>query len=250
MGLAVDLIRRIGDTSHLIHDPDLDSYYLMDAAIVRLPDAVVLAGRAADLVALAGGAALEGEDAVRAAVARFGVSDAAEQVQAGLSKSVEVTDAVRCSASNITERLDAFKAAADAFAPPTMLSDLAGEVDAATLADNASRVAATANPLAHRLLGELQALLEERATTLDGERRFTAISAAAAGVDRARAAVAAAHAAPPAGAPRAGRRRVRATPDDLPVGSLAYARDILDAEELVQAGRAARAAGPRSRNAL
>jgi hypothetical protein len=243
VGLALELIRRIGDTSHLIHDPDLDSYYLMDAAIVRLPDAAVLAGRAADLVALAGGASLEGEDRVRAAVARFGVSDAAEQVQAGLSKSVEVTERSLLGV-NITERLDAFKAAADAFAPPTMLSALAGEVDAATLADNASRVAATANPLAHRLLGELQALLEERATTLEGERQFTALSAAAAAIiglvlmwllltARRRPAPTR------AGADRAGR------PDDLPVGSLAYARDILDnSGDLVQAGRTTR---PRDR---
>ena len=71
VSLAVEMIRRIGDTSHLIHDPDLDSYYLMDAAIVRLPDAIVYAGRATDLVTLAGGGRSAGEDQVRAAVARF-----------------------------------------------------------------------------------------------------------------------------------------------------------------------------------
>ena len=248
VGLAIDLIRRIGDTSHLIHDPDLDSYYLMDAAIVRLPDAAVLAGRAADLVALAGGEALVGEDRVRAAVARFGVSDAAEQVQAGLSKSVEVTSRSLLGV-NITERLDAFKAAADAFAPPTMLSDLSGEVDATTLAENASRVSTTANPLAHRLLGELEALLEERAATLDNERQFTVVSTIAAGVialalmwllvaTRRRPAV---KRSDPA---RAGRA------DDLPVGSLAYARDILDTDELVHAARPVRPRERGSRNAF
>ena len=63
--LTIQMFRRIGDTSHLIHDPDLDSYYLMDAAIIRLPDAIVYAGRATDLVTLAGGKALAGEDQVR-----------------------------------------------------------------------------------------------------------------------------------------------------------------------------------------
>ncbi|HLT12162.1 MAG TPA: hypothetical protein VK028_15395 [Micromonosporaceae bacterium] len=224
--LTVDLMRRIADTSHLIHDPDLDSYYLMEAAIVLLPDAIVLSGRAADLVALAGGRALEGEDAIRAAVARFGVSSAAEKVSQGLNKSVEVT-ARSALGVNIAERLDAFRAAADAFAPPTMLVELANPVDAATLAENATRVGTTANPLAHRLLSELEALLAERASTLESERQFTL--AAAIGValfaivmawivltDRGR---------------RAGRHPAPATSGhDLPVGSLAYARDLLESD--------------------
>lgn len=237
--LTIDLIRTIGDTSHLIHDPDLDSYYLMDAAIVRLPEATVLAGRAADLVVLAGGGVLEGEDEIRAHVARFGVSAAAEAVQAGLNTSVEVTARSDLSV-NITERLDAFKAAADAFAPPTMIRELSGAVDAAELAANALRVATTANPLAHRLLGELQALLSERAATLERERRFTVVAASAAGVvgliivwmlvlGRTR------------------PRTIRVQPsrsgaaEDLPLGSLTYARDLLESEELIHAGRTDRA---------
>jgi methyl-accepting chemotaxis protein len=35
---ARDLLRDIGDGSNLILDPDLDSYYLMDLSIIRLPD--------------------------------------------------------------------------------------------------------------------------------------------------------------------------------------------------------------------
>ena len=159
VSLTVEMMRRIGDSSHLIHDPDLDSYYLMDAAIIRLPDAMVYAGRAADLVALAGGEALTGEDQVRAAVARFGVSYDAEQVSVGLTTSVDFTARSELG-TNIAERLDAFRAAADAFAPPTMLQELATTVDAATMAANARRVSAAANSLAHRLLGELQALLD------------------------------------------------------------------------------------------
>ncbi len=178
MKLAVDIQRQVGDASHLIHDTELDSYYLMDAAIVRLPDAMVLAGRASDLVALAGGQTLGGEDAAQAAVARFGVSTAADQVRLGLNKSVNFTARADLG-SNITERLDAFQAAADAFAPPTMLRELAGTVDAATLAANAQKVFAAATPLAHRLLSELQALLDARAAKVSGEWRFTAIASGA-----------------------------------------------------------------------
>jgi hypothetical protein len=238
--LTVDLIRRIGDTSHLIHDPDLDSYYLMEAAIIRLPDAVVLAGKASDLVTLAGGSALAGEDAVKAAVARFGVSTAAEAVNAGVTKSVNYTARAELG-SNIAARLDSFKAAADTFAPPTMLAELSNPVEAASLAANARRVSAAASPLAHLLLGELQALLSQRNNNLVSQWRFTAIAAGAAGVlyvvivwvllfPRLRPTT-------PVEGPgeiTAGHARL----DDLPLGSLTYARELLDAEELVNAGRA------------
>ena len=236
VSLTIEMMRRVGDSSHLIHDPDLDSYYLMDAAIIRLPDAVVYAGRAADLVALAGGEALTGEDQVRAAVARFSVAYDAEQVGVGLNTTVDFTARSELG-TNVAERLDAFRAAADAFAPPTMLQELATTVDAATMAVNARRVSASANSLAHRLLGELQALLDARAGTLAQEQRFTAVAAAAVGF---------------IGFALlwlviAGRPRRRPMPrfgaipaDDLPVGSMASAREMLDAGQLVPAGRAPR----------
>jgi hypothetical protein len=239
--LAVDLIRRIGDTSHLVHDPDLDSYYLMDAAIIRLPSAMVLAGQAADLVALAGGKALTGEDAIKAAVARFGVSTAAEEVSAGLSKSIDFTSRSALG-TNITDRLDAFKAAADAFAPPTILFGLSGAIEAGALAADARRVAAAADPLAHRLLGELEVLLQTRASRLDGQWRFTAI---AGGVATAFALLvlwlivfprprAGGVTVAPDGPPRTPR------PGEVQLGSLAYAREILDGDRVVHVGRAAR----------
>lgn len=244
--LTVDMFRSIGDLSHLIHDPDLDSYYLMDAAIVRLPDAMVYAGRASDLVTLAGGKALGGEDQVRAAVARFGVSYDAEQVSSGLTKSVDSTERSQLG-TNIADRLDTFKAAADAFAPPTMLSDLATAVDAATLAANARRVYAAATSLAHLLLYELQALLDSRASKLAGQQRFVAVSAVLAAL----LAICMAWLAIVV-RPRRSRATGRASvvgAGGLPVGSLAYARDLLESEELAAAGRTLRSRS-RGRNAL
>jgi hypothetical protein len=129
--LAVELQLRIGDTSHLVHDPDLDSYYLMEAAIVRLPQAMVYAGEASDLVALSGDEGLRGDDAVKAAVARFGVSAAAEAVTDGLNTSIEFTERSALG-GRIAERLDAFKAAAADFAPPNMLNPVAAPVAADT----------------------------------------------------------------------------------------------------------------------
>jgi hypothetical protein len=179
--LAVALIHVIGDTSHLIHDPDLDSYYLMDAALVHLPSAMVYAGRASDLVALATGEALTPEELARAAVARFNVSHDAEQVSIGLDASIDFTARSELG-TNIADRLGTFRAAADQFAPPTMLQDLATEVDADSMAANAERVFAQAASLSHLLLGELQELLKTRSGTIGQQRRFILICAIAGAV--------------------------------------------------------------------
>jgi hypothetical protein len=170
--LAMDLVRLVGDTSHLVHDPDLDSYYLMDSALVQLPFAMIQAGQAADVSRLAGGAKLTGEDAVKAAVARHDVAAASERVSDGLNKSVDNT-ARTVLGANITPQLDAFRAAADVFSPPTMLSQLAGDVDAKTLQDASHQVFAAALPLTHKLLGELDAVLALRETSLADSRQST-----------------------------------------------------------------------------
>jgi hypothetical protein len=92
----------------------------MDAALIRLPEAMVYAGRATDLVAMAGGGRdLGGDDAIRAAVARYRVASAAEEVGVGLNKSVDTTSYADLG-TNIARQLDAFRAAVDSFSPPTM----------------------------------------------------------------------------------------------------------------------------------
>lgn len=179
VALAVDLADQVGDSSHLIHDQDLDSYYVMDSALIRLPNAMVFAGRAADLVTLAGGSELAGDDAIRAAVARYDVATAGEQVTAGLNKSIEATSRAALG-TDIALQLDAFRAAVDAFAPPTMLAQLAGSVKAADLAAGAHHVFETALPLAHKLLSELDALLAARQQAIAAHQRFTKEAAGAA----------------------------------------------------------------------
>jgi hypothetical protein len=193
----------------------------------------VYAGRAADLVALAGGEALAGEDQVRAAVARFGVAYDGEQVSSGLGTSIDVTSRSELG-TNIADRLDTFRAAVDAFAPPTMLQELSTTVDAATLAAGARRVYAAATSLAHLLLSELQALLAVRTHSLAQEQRFTAVASAVVvliGLVLLWLLI-------------AGRPRRRPSPrfgaipaEDVPVGSLAYARETVD-PDLAPAGRA------------
>jgi hypothetical protein len=141
---------------------------------------MVYAGRASDLVTLAGGEQLTGESLVRAGVARFNVSLDAEQVLTGLTTSVDFTERSELG-SSIAPRLDTFRSAADEFAPPTMLQELATEVDAQAMSDNASRVFAAAASLSHLLLSELQALLETRTGQIEQQRQLTVASIVAAG---------------------------------------------------------------------
>jgi hypothetical protein len=245
--LALNLMRHTADTSHLIHDPEVDSYFVMDAAVNRLPDALVYAGRAADLVALGGGEALTGADGVSAAVARFYVSNSASQVSSGLNQSIGFTSNSALG-SNIADRLDQFMAAAAAFAPPTMLNQIYGPIsDPATMAADARKVYATALPLAHYLIFQLQTLLTQRDTGLEGQWRFTATAAGLAGLiglvmlwlliigrphgSHARGAL-------------IGETGHEASGADAGVSPLTDAQHLLDQEELVHVGRAVR---PRAR---
>jgi hypothetical protein len=126
-----------------------------------------------------------------------------------------------------------------------MLKELAGTVDAATLAANAQKVSAAAAPLAHLLLGELQALLADRAARVGGEWRFTASAAGAiAALGLVMLWLLALTRRRPAGDEVAGEA---GSAEDVPVGSLTYARQLLDAEELVHVGRAVRTR-PRERD--
>jgi methyl-accepting chemotaxis protein len=62
----VDLVTQIGNDSNLILDPDLDSFYVMDAQVVQLPKALLAAAEVGAPVAAAGSNALIAEQAVHA----------------------------------------------------------------------------------------------------------------------------------------------------------------------------------------
>jgi hypothetical protein len=242
--LAVNLMRQKAGTSHLIHDPEVDTYFVMDAAVVRLPDAITNAGRAADLVGLTNGHAMADSDELATAVARFNVANSAAQVSAGLNQSVDFTSNSSLG-SNVADRLDAFMAAAAAFAPPNLLAP-SGTIDnPAALATDAGKVYSTALSLAHYLIQQLQNLLVDRETSLKGDWRFTA---SAAGVSALIALfmlwlLAAAR-------PRGSHARMSGVDspservDDLPMAHLTDAQQLFDQEELVHVGRAVR---PRAR---
>jgi hypothetical protein len=244
--LAMDLVRLVGDTSALHHDPDLDSYYLMDSALVQLPAAMVFAGRAADVTHLASGGQLADEDAFNALLARREVAAASEKVSDGLNKSVDST-ARAVLGANITPQLDAFRAAADVFSPPTILSQLGSPVDPTVLQRAAQDVFDAALPLAHKLLSELDEVLVLRENKLADSRRFTVWTASGVAVLIILSALVLL-----LGRGRAGSRRALAeagvgpgaqAPQDVALTPLTDVRRLMEADEFI----GTRASGSRSR---
>ena len=251
VALAADLARKIGDTSKLILDPQLDSYYLMDAAMLQLPTVLTAAGLAADLAYVT---ADRGEDDklsegafIDVAVARQQVATATEATSTGIRKALDATRRGAVGA-NLTEPLDAFRAAVDQLVPPAALRQATPTGNSSAIWAAAQKIRAAAVPLAAAVLTELDALLAIRQDDLASQRIY-ALGAAGAGVvlavvllwwsvparGRARsdelAAVTAGHEGGAAG-------DVASLSVQLPVVD---ARDLLALEELVHVGRGVRA---------
>ncbi len=238
IAVAADLLARVTDVSKLILDPELDSYYLMDIAALRLPAAMVSAGRVADLVSLGGGGAvpLAAQPATAVAIARYQVALAASQISSSFKKSADATGRSTLG-SDLTVQQDAFQAAVDQLAPPVVVSQLSQPADLAALAGAARAVQSTALALATATLDRLDSLLAARQDRITRGQQvilggsagtvagvllllwlFLPVRRDGTGDDE-----------PPA---------EPAQPE--PVGQLIDARTLLGAEELVHVGRAVR----------
>jgi hypothetical protein len=179
VALSVDLIRKIGDSSRLVPDPQLDTYYLADAALMRVPDVLVGAGRAADLATLADRTPTDGAQ-TRVSVARYQVAVASEELSTSLHKALDsraVDGAAATLGPNLAGQLDAFTSAVDAFVPPAMWLQSLSKVDTASLTGGADRVRQQTRPLAGAALGELDSLLRERQDQLSIRQTWTMLGA-------------------------------------------------------------------------
>jgi hypothetical protein len=256
--LALDLVRRVGDTSDLIRDPQLDSYYVLDTALLRLPDAIVSAGRAADLALLTGKSVLSGTDAVQAAVARHDVAQAAADANASITRSIAATGRSALGA-DVAGQLDGFRAAVDQFAPLVILNELSAPIDADSLPPAAGEVRVTALALADAVLSELDALLADRGASLGGQRQVTIGTAIAALIAVALMLwlVLTQAGGGPAGRPAAGAAADEPRPPAVPAGPVEHpdaaapadlvdVRHLLDLTELAESGKAVAARHPGS----
>ena len=163
--LTVALIRRVGDTSRLIVDSEVDSSYLVDAGLVRLPEIVQSAGQLADLGQMTPG--LRAEDP-RAAILRDRIAINAGAVAAGLSN---VADASRSGqvGSALLSPLDQFGAATDQLAPSVAVATMPPLPDNLTAA--AVGVRDSSQRLGQTIWAELDRLLVARLDDL-AERRL------------------------------------------------------------------------------
>ncbi len=93
------LIVRVGDTSNLILDPDLDTYYTMDVVLLRLPE---LVNRSARVLALAAATATGGQRDIKAVSALLQAVGALQEQREALAAST--AQAVRSNADGSLER--------------------------------------------------------------------------------------------------------------------------------------------------
>jgi methyl-accepting chemotaxis protein len=88
------LITRVGDTSNLILDPDLDSYYVMDMAVLKLPalvDRLSDVARLAEQVVAAGG--LDADLRTSVLIAKGGLESAIADLDSAVAGAMRGTDA-------------------------------------------------------------------------------------------------------------------------------------------------------------
>lgn len=118
----LELNRVVGDNSRLILDPSIDSYYVMNATLLRIPEVLVDSGRYADLSLLSAGTSGRPGATMQAqlAAARNRVASDAADLGEGLVKAFGRT-ASSTLGPGLTRQLDNFRTAVDAVAPSTSL---------------------------------------------------------------------------------------------------------------------------------
>jgi methyl-accepting chemotaxis protein len=178
------MITHAGDTSNLILDPDLDSYYLMDATLIAVPQTqdrlAVIADHAR--AALADGGISPKESAQLAAfIALLKEGDVDRingDINTALNEDAGFYGLSETLQKNLTEPLKAYGTACDEFI--AVLNDgLAGNTDAqkVTLAGLKARDAAFKFWTAS--VNELDALLQKRAQSIRRTRLLTLLGVAA-----------------------------------------------------------------------
>jgi hypothetical protein len=249
LDLQAALISAVADSSNLILDPQLDSYYLMDTTVIRVPDLIVNAGRSADLTLLSEQHKTVGpSDGLAAAVAGVEVQESSSALDIGLRKAFAATTSTTLG-PGLLSQLDQLREAVTALVPPT------AAVGAAPVARSAAEVQAARIQLRDAGLGvesaglgQLDRLVADRLDGIDSTRRLVLLATlagllVAAGIawivaprrpgERDDAAdVAGLGANDVAGATGA----AGADPDHDP--DLLEARDLLQARQLVRVGRA------------
>jgi hypothetical protein len=171
----LELIRTVGDNSRLILDPSIDSYYVMNASLLRIPEILVDSGRYADLSVLfpAGG---DDSSQAQLAAARNRIATDETDLSDGLVKAFAQTDSETLG-PGLTRQLDNFRTAVDAVAPSASLLAPAPERSVTDLIANQETLQRSALSLQDASLDQLDVLLTDRAS---GQTRSRVIAGGAA----------------------------------------------------------------------
>jgi diguanylate cyclase (GGDEF)-like protein len=155
------MVAAVGDSSKLILDPDLDSYYVMDALVVQLPRALAAVGSPPDARGNAGAVATRALEAGLLTVA-------AEELRTDVGTAVRQT--------SLGTLGDQLQPVLEASRRLTLLADLTRDnLDRASGEEAAAQAAAvrSADRAAGALAAQLDALLERRADALALRRDVT-----------------------------------------------------------------------------
>ncbi len=176
----------VADSSNLTLDPDLDSYWVMDAVAFRLPQVLDRAGQVADLsrLVLLAPASERSSLQTRLAVATGALLDQASLI--GLPTTFAAATDERVAATleapfvELRAAVDALAAAADPVVTGTVTTDVVGVVDADARAARAAAVGLT-SPALEALDGLIAARIAGFEAGLERVTRLLVVALAVAG---------------------------------------------------------------------
>ncbi|WP_410814536.1 hypothetical protein [Micromonospora sp. 067-2] len=180
--LLLALHRKVRDSSGLVRDPGPDSFFLQDSAGQDLPQAVVAAGRLADMATLAPRrpAAEQARSLLELAGLRVAALAPASDLVDDLRAAVDSSESTDLGASVLTP-LDTYQRSVEALAAYSAPARGTGTIDPGQLAATRLNAQAASKQLQPVILSELDALLAERIDELDRDR-WWAVGAATAAV--------------------------------------------------------------------
>ncbi|MEV0215368.1 hypothetical protein [Micromonospora sp. NPDC050695] len=178
--LLLALHRKVRESSGLVRDPAADSYFLQDSVGQELPEAVVAAGRLADLGALVARrpAAEQPRGLLELTALRVAALAPAADVVDNLRSAVDGSESTDLGA-NVLTPLDNYQRSVEALAAYSMPADGTATVDPGRLGAAGLNAHTAARQLQPVILAELDALLVERIDGLDRDRWLTTGAAAA-----------------------------------------------------------------------
>jgi len=177
IGLVHGLIGKVGDASKVVRDPELDGYYLVDTAVLRVPDVLLDVGQ---LGSLAFGATTAPNTRVagpapQIAVVQDRVARSTEAISLGLRTGADDTSSDTLG-SGVLKPLDELVAAVDGLVRSSTSLATGNKAAPAEVRAATTVVNETALALGEAVLGEFDTLLERRADDLASERLTAGIA--------------------------------------------------------------------------